>query len=112
MKTLISLIILFVTVGTSCNKTDIAKGTPQCVKKKIEDFNKTSSCDDAKVKEYEFQGGNAFLFEPGTCGADMTSEVIDSGCITLGYLGGITGNTKINGEEFSNAKFLKTIWKK
>ena len=112
MKTLITLILLLVTIVTGCNKTDTAKGTPQCVKKKIEEFDKTSSCDDAKVKEYEFQGGNVFVFEPGTCGADMTSEVIDSGCSTLGYLGGISGNTKINGEEFSNAKFINMVWKK
>jgi len=42
----------------------------------------------------------------------MTSEVADSDCNSLGLLGGIAGNTIINGEEFSNAKFIKTTWEK
>jgi hypothetical protein len=40
----------------------------------------------------------------------MTSEVYDSNCNSLGFLGGIAGNAKINGEEFSNATLVKTIW--
>lgn len=53
------------------------------------------------------------MFNPGnSCGADMTSEVIDSECNRLGFLDGESGITKINGEEFSHATFVKIIWKK
>lgn len=106
------LILLFMSLIISCNKLDIEKGTPECVQNKIKDFNTSSTCNDANVKEYSFQGNTIFTFDPGTCGADMTTEVITSGCTTLGYLGGITGNTQINGEEFSNATYVRTIWKK
>jgi len=42
----------------------------------------------------------------------MTAEVMSSDCVSLGFLGGFIGNTKINGEEFSSATFIKTIWQK
>ncbi|HLG03296.1 MAG TPA: hypothetical protein VI731_06850 [Bacteroidia bacterium] len=112
MKTIVVLITSALLVISNCNKSDIAKGTPECVQKKIKEFDKSSSCNDARVKEYLFQGKHVFVFEPGTCGADMTSEVMDSGCSTLGYLGGISGNTKINGEEFSTAMYVKIVWEK
>jgi hypothetical protein len=42
----------------------------------------------------------------------MTSEVLDENCNSLGFLGGIAGNTKINGEDFNNAKLKRTVWSK
>ena len=52
------------------------------------------------------------MFDPGTCGADMTSEVIDEDCNSLGYLGGIAGNVQISGTNFSEAVFIKVIWER
>lgn len=112
MKQLAILLLLAVAISTGCKKLDIEEETPKCVEEKIEDFNKSSTCNDANVKEYTFHGKIVYTFEPGTCGADMATEVIDSGCSCLELLGGISGNTKINGEEFANATFVKTIWKK
>jgi hypothetical protein len=107
----LSILLLLASVIFSCNKPE--KGTPKCVRDKIKTFDKSSTtCNDANVKEYKFQGGTVYAFDPGTCGADMTTEIINSDCNTLGHLGGITGNTKINGEEFSNAMFVKVTWKK
>jgi len=108
----LSIVLLIASVIISCNKHDIEKGTPICVENKINDFKKSSNCDNAKVDEYSFQGNTVYTFDPGNCGADMTTEVISSDCNRLGYLGGISGNTKINGVEFSTATFIKTIWKK
>lgn len=107
---IITILLLLLSIG--CKKQDVAKGTPRCVQNKIEEFAKTSCTDGVQVDKYKFQGKEVYVFEPGNCGADMTSEVIDSDCKTLGYLGGFAGNTKINGEEFSNATFIKTVWKK
>ena len=42
----------------------------------------------------------------------MTSEVIDFECNSLGFLGGISGNTEINAENFENATFESIIWEK
>ena len=64
----------------------------------------------ASVKEYKFQGGNVYVFEHGMCGADQTSAVLNEDCKTLGYLGGITGNTTINQGNFNSATFTKIIW--
>ena len=86
------------------------KDPPRCITAKTNDFKKGCCDSGANVKEYEFQGETVYTFWPGNCGADMTSEVTDSDCNSIGHLGGITGNTKINGEEFSNAKLKKTIW--
>lgn len=111
MKSLI-IVTLSLTVLTGCKKYKIDKDTPKCVESNIKEFDKNTACNKAKVKEYKFQGKTVYTFDPGTCGADMTTEVIDKDCNTLGYLGGIAGNTQINGEEFANATYVKTIWKK
>lgn len=99
-----------IAVMTSCNK---AENTPHCVQDKISTFNENAMCENgARVDEYMFQRQIVYVFRNGNCGADMTSEVIDDHCITLGYLGGMDGNTSINGEEFSKAKLRKTIWER
>lgn len=108
----LSLILLISSLIISCNKLNIEKGTPKCVENKIKDFNKSATCNTSKVDEYTFQGNTVYTFDPGNCGADMTAEVISANCNSLGFLGGISGNTKINGVEFSTATFVKTIWKK
>lgn len=112
MKKITFFLVIIVAVFAGCNKLNIEKGTPTCVEEKIKEFDKSSTCNNATVKEYTFQGNTVYTFEPGTCGADMTTEVINSDCNSLGYLGGIAGNTKINGEDFSKATFIKTTWKK
>ncbi len=110
---ILPILLLAVLVLLSCNKLDLEKETPKCVENKIKNFDKEQSCDNGvNVKKYAFQGKTVYVFDPGTCGADMTSEVIDSDCNSLGFLGGISGNTKINGEEFSNATFEGIIWEK
>lgn len=97
----------------SCSKYDIAKGTPGCIKSKIKSFDKDIDCDNGMaVSKYKFQGEDVFVFDPGTCGADMTSEVVNNNCETQGYLGGISGNSTIKGESFSNAVFVDYVWVK
>jgi hypothetical protein len=103
-----TLILAILLLG--CNKLDIQKGTPKSIKSKIKDFNKSQECEDRNVKEYTFQGNTVYAFDPGLCGADLTTEIVNSDSDNLGYLGGISGNYRINGEEFSNAIFIKTTW--
>ena len=110
MNTVNLFSIVIVVLFLSCSKS--ISETPACLNDKIVDYGKSATCKDAAVKEYKFQSKTVYVFEPGTCGADMTSAVISMDCKTLGHLGGITGNTKINGEEFSNAVFVKIVWKK
>lgn len=110
----LSVLLLLTSMFFSCNKDthDNEKCKPKCIDKQINDFKISSTCDNANVKEYTFQGKTVFTFDPGACGADFTVEVINSDCNSLGHLGGKMGNTKINGEEFSNATFIKTTWEK
>jgi hypothetical protein len=96
----------------SCKKDGIARNTPICIVEKINEF-KDFSCDDGKVDEFIFQEKIVYVFDPGIkCGADLTSEVVDEECKTLGYLGGLSGNNIINGESFVSAQFERNIWKK
>ena len=106
MKNFLFNILFF----TSCKKTNITEGTPESIKIKIEEFDKYQSCSDAKVNEYEFQSAIVYVFEPGSCGADLAAPVYEKNGHELGYLGGIVGNTKINGQEFNSAKFVRTVW--
>jgi len=103
--------VLFILVAACTACSDIDTDSPDCIKHSIRGFRSTTACDDgANVREYLFQGQMVYVFDPGTCGADMTSEVMDEGCETLGYLGGIAGNMIINGESFTNAVYQRTIW--
>lgn len=105
------LIILATTSLVSCSKYDIEKDTPSCIKSKIKQFDKEIECDNGvKVSKYTFQGTNVYVFNPGTCGADMTSEVVNSSCESQGHLGGFAGNVIINGETFNNAVFVGDVW--
>ena len=108
----IYITLLIITINSSCTKLDIEEVTPHCIIEKIKEFNKTSLCEDAKVEKYSFQEKIVYVFDQGNCGADMSADVIDSECNYLGYLGGLDGNGEINGENFTNAVFIKTIWKK
>jgi hypothetical protein len=93
---------------TSCKKDN---KTPACIDTKVNEFKNIISCNTgSKVKQFEFQSKLVYVFDPGTCGADMTSEVLDENCNSLGFLGGIMGNTKINGADFSQAKYKSTLW--
>jgi hypothetical protein len=111
-----SIIILILSILSlsfvSCEKSDIARGTPDCIITKIGEFEPVA-CEDGKVDKYTFQGETVYVFDHGIeCGADLSSEVVLEDCTHLGYLGGISGNTIINGENFSSAEFEKNIWKK
>lgn len=109
-------VIALFSIFVSCTKdTSQGQGTPvqqTCLQTKINSFSSGNyACPTgANVKEYLFQNSTVYVFDPGNCGADMTSEVINSDCQTLGYLGGFAGNILINSEDFSNATFVRTVW--
>lgn len=110
MKVSVLIITIAAQIAFSCNKQKVNTSAPKCIDNKIEDFTKSCCPSGAHADEYSFQGKTVYVLEPGNCGADMSSAVYDTDCNSLGFLGGFAGNTKINGEEFSNAKFNKTVW--
>ncbi|MCP4437387.1 MAG: hypothetical protein GY810_00275 [Aureispira sp.] len=109
MSKLLFTLTLALLLLSSCKKEST---TPECVEDKIKVFKTEVLCSEgAKVEQYSFQSQKVYVFHEGLCIADGTAEVIDLNCKTLGYLGGIMGNNKINGESFSNAELTKTLWK-
>ncbi len=94
-------------LSASCNKKD-----DRCVDQKVDAFKENEACDNgASVKVYIFQDELVYVYDPGSCGADLATEVTDNKCNTLGYLGGISGNTEINGEAFyANAELERTVF--
>lgn len=104
---ILGLLLLF-----SCQDLFDSPETPKCLGEQISAFDNGATCVDARVLEYEFQGDRVYVMDPGTCGADMPSPVLDFSCKVIGSLGGFSGNTKINGVEFSKARLVKVIWSK
>ena len=112
MNRFLFLITFFLFALTACHKDHIVKVLPSCMQDRIQVFSKQACEKEANVKEYTFQGKTVFVFNPGICLADASSEVIDTDCKTIGYLGGLMGTNAINGEDFSHAIFLKTVWER
>ncbi len=112
MKKVFVLLIIGLISLSACKKDDFGLG--KCLDQKIIDFkNGDYACaEGANVKEYEFLGEKVYVFDPGICGADFFSEVIDEDCNSLGNLGGIAGNAEISGTNFSEAVFIKVIWQR
>ena len=81
-----------------------------CINSKVTQFKSQACPTGASVKEYLFQNQTVYSFDPGICGGDLATYILSEDCDTLGFLGGITGNTTINGVPFSNAEFLGTVW--
>jgi hypothetical protein len=112
MKKSIVLLILLPMLLVSCRKNEV--DAPASIKELIKSFEHDGlACvKGASVDEYMFQGNLVYVFDPGTCGADMQAVVYDSNGNSIGALGGIAGNTVINGVRFDeNAVLQRTIWK-
>lgn len=112
MRTFSLATVLFCISFAACNrKAAPVSGISSCLQKSIAEWQAQGHCKHPFVEEYSFQDRKVFVLRHGTCGADMTDDVLDENCRLLGRLGGITGNTKINGEDFSAALGGKVIWK-
>jgi hypothetical protein len=110
--TILLIMVALLGGGWACRKPKVAEGTPRCITRKVAAFEKQKLCDKATVDEYVFQDKTVYLFNEGVCYDDGASEVVNSDCTSLGLLGGISGNMKINGEDFSKAVFVRTVWRK
>ena len=108
MKKTIVFTVLLLSFSLSCSKKEIT--VPDCIKSLISEFG--FCVGSGTVGQYSFQGKIVYLFDPGTCGADMMAPVYNESCECIGSLGGIAGINEVNGVPFSsNAKLLRTIWK-
>lgn len=109
MKVQILLLFMLITCCISCNEIDFSEGAPKCLKETVREWKKFG-CKDLSVDEYAFQNSTVFLLNASRCCCDFGSAVVDNECIQLGVIGGYDGNQTINGEDFSNAVYVRTIW--
>ncbi|HIP32755.1 MAG TPA: hypothetical protein EYG86_08345 [Crocinitomicaceae bacterium] len=111
MKKIIGILTFALVALSSCSK-DAEDPVTDCLQDKLLTFDTNVACNNgATVKEYTFQNKTVFAFDPGVCGADLTTEVLNESCGTIGYLGGITNNDTIAGDHFGNtAVFVRQIW--
>lgn len=97
----------------SCTRLNIDDSVSAEVKSKIRSWSRSGTCTNASASEYYFVNQTVYVLDPGTCGADMQALVIDVDANTLGTLGGIAGETRVQNINFDSAAvFVKTVWKK
>ena len=94
MKTIYLLIISAVFLIANCQSPELADPTPKCIEQLINNFSSDDTfCETGKsVYRYNFNQEIVYVFNPGTCGADMMSDVYDENCNEICSLGGIAGN--------------------
>lgn len=108
-KVLFILLIGFVWAGCTKEKEE---AIPECIQDRLLSFETNEACPSgASLKKYTFQGNRVFAFNPGGCIADGTIEIRSENCDVLGFLGGISGETEINGIDFDlNAVDDGFVW--
>ncbi|MDA8787966.1 hypothetical protein N9N00_03765 [Schleiferiaceae bacterium] len=96
-------------LATACEPS--LNQAPECLDHALALFKTWCCADGAAIDAYTFQGQTVYLFDPGLCGGDFPSYVLDGQCDTLGFLGGFPGFTEINGQPFAaNAQFQSRLW--
>ena len=105
--------MILILVLSTCEKIDLEVDVPDCIKHEIRAFKKTpEGCSGAQVMRYDYNGERVYVFEPGSCGADMLTYIYDSDCHRLCTLGGFAGNILCDGQNFyENAKNGVLVWK-
>ncbi len=113
MKALLSLAattLVFLGMG-ACKKNTV--DVSDCMKQHINEWSKSDmACKGATLSEFEFQNNLVYGFNDNCMIADGSAPIFDENCNVLGMIGGITGNMKINGENFTNAKLIRVVWTK
>jgi hypothetical protein len=117
MKRVITiLLVMILAVTSSCEKSNLPKGTPDCIQSSVNEGKKDANWKYARVDEYEYQGKVVYAFEPDTrIIADASTDIFDRDCKRICSVGGFGGPmiNQCNGENFfQKAKLLGNIWKK
>ena len=111
-----NFLLLLPLIGSGCKQDSIPNATPtdipEVIKEKVDAFKKQSFfCSDASIVEFRFQNAKVYGFSDGTCTSEPSSGIYDVNGKALCTLGGLSGATTCNGEPFSKATALRTIWK-
>lgn len=99
---------------SSCEKIDVPKGTPKCIKNKIKKDNDKSCLD--KVYEYDYAGKKVYLFTYPCPEGCLT--LIDENCNDVKDVNGNSicvctiGGTNCSNDFINNRTNEKLIWQK
>ena len=104
MKYLI-VILISCSLLVSCRKIEVSEGTPKCIKKLIRNDDEIKI-----VNRYKFQDSEVYVLSDGGGCCDKSALVVNDDCEVIGSLGGLDGNTVINGDEFSEAEFIEQVY--
>jgi len=113
MKRLLLMPLFAFIALTVCDNLNISPDVPECIVSETKKFKRQAPCNSGNsVAEYTFQGKKVYTFsQGGDYISDAGSELVDSDCNNIGYLGGLIGIQEVNGVNFSaNAVFTRTIW--
>ena len=104
----ISILCVLLTVTTlSCSKKDVELEIPACILEMVSELEaKDDVPEGVNISVYLFQKRHVYVRDVGTA-----ALVYDKDCNSIGLLGGFSGNTTINGDDFANAKLIREIWR-
>ena len=103
-RVLVLLTLLPLAFG-SCQKVDVPKGTPRCIKKLI----KEASCV-KEVYKYQYAGEEVYLFVADGC-PDYPTDLYSEKCQRICRFGGLGGETGVGCPNFySEATDQELVW--
>jgi hypothetical protein len=103
-------LLLVALLAVACEKIDLPKETPHCVKAKIRDMSQGNDASGlTEVYSYLVDGTTYYLFVPGCC--DQFIELYDDQCHYIcAPSGGITGQGDGNCPQWSGTPETTLIW--
>lgn len=97
MKRLIHQLIIILLFLSACSSDDRS----ECITTLISNFQSNQEgCSGATIVKYEFQGEEVYAFTDGICINDGGTQVWDTDCNSVCFLGGIAGFTLCNEVDF------------
>jgi len=105
---IIIFIITIILIGNSCNKIDVPKDTPRCIKQKIKDEGKESTFQ--SVYKLTYEGKNIYLLVDTT--NNGISIISNSDCETICSMGGFVGINESCLEMIKQSTDKTLIWSK
>lgn len=89
-----------------------SEDTPDCISEQIASFKVNQiDCRGATIIKYEFKGEEVYAFSDGQCISDGGTQIWDSACNSVCFLGGIAGfQLCMNTDFFEEAIALEEIY--
>ncbi len=108
MRLLRYAIVISIALLTSCSDDE-----PSCISELIDNFkNNQQDCRGANIAKYQFMGTNVYTFSDGQCISDGGTQIWDSECNSVCFLGGIAGFDMCMDRDFyEEAIFMEEIFR-